>query len=637
MRDRIVRSAGVAFVCALVAALSVPAFAGATNGSGRVPLGNSVPSWATVANLHGSASAKGAMEVHVVLGWRNAKALGALVRNVTDPHSKAYGHFLTPAAFRAAFSPSSADASKVASWLHGQGLTVNQGPASRLWVEATGTVAQMQKAFATKINVYRHDGRLDRAPASAPSVPASLKGIVQSVTGLSDLVAHPNDPAPPPAAFVVAQPCSAYWAEKMATNKPPVYGQVQPYTPCGYTPQQIRGAYGTQYAIDHGNDGSGVTVAIIDAFFNPTLVDDLTQYSKNHGLPAPNITVKKFPPYTADDGRQQGWYGEQALDVDAVHGMAPGANLVFVGAKSNTSLALDHAMAWVLDNHAADETSNSYGFLGENHNGSEIQKEEAMFLQAAAEGIGTYFSSGDNGDEILTLGYRTTDYPASSPNVTAVGGTSLGVGANNDYRLETGWGTSVSNLDHGDWSPAPPGNYFYGAGGGTSRIFSEPWYQVPVVPESLSGYFGGEGRVVPDIGLDADPNTGYDIGITQTFPDGSIKYGEQRIGGTSLSCPLLAGIMALAQQRAGHALGFINPALYQNYQDDPGIVRDVTDPSITIAVVRTNYANGVDNSDGKLFSARTMNTTGTLHTIAGYDDVTGIGTVKGETYLNSFK
>jgi subtilase family serine protease len=257
-------------------------------------------------------------------------------------------------------------------------------------------------------------------------------------------------------------------------------------------------------------------------------------------------------------------------------------------------------------------------------------------MQAAAEGIGTYFSSGDSGDEIANLGYRTTDYPASSPNVTAVGGTSLGVDANNGYYLETGWGTSVSNLVKGDWSPAPPGNYFYGAGGGTSRIFGEPWYQVPVVPTSLSGYWGGAGRVVPDIGLDADPNTGYEIGITQTFPDGSVKYGEQRIGGTSLACPLEAGIMALAQQRAGHALGFINPALYQNYENNPSIVRDVVDPSITIAVVRTNYNNGVDNSDGKSFSVRTMNTTGTLHTIPGYDDVTGIGTVNGEAYLNSF-
>jgi subtilase family serine protease len=634
MRDRIARRVGVAAIgVVVITAMALPAFAG---GSSRVAVRGSVPAWATPKNLHGVANARGTMDIHVLLGWRDTKGLAAYVRSVTNPKSSGYGHYLSAAAFHAAYSPSKASAAKVASWLRSQGLKVTAGPASRLWVAATGSVAAVQKAFGTKINVYRSHGELLRAPASAPTVPASLKSIVKGVTGISDLFAHTNDPAPPPGAFVVAQPCSAYWAEKMATNKPPAYGQIQPYTPCGYSPQQIQGAYGITGAIKSGNDGSGVTVAVIDAFYNPTLVPDLKQYSKNHDLPAPDISLKKFPPYTADDARQQGWYGEQALDVDAVHGMAPGAHILYVGAKSNSNTALDHAMAYVLDNEAADETTNSYGFLGENVPGSVIQEEEALFAQAAAEGIGTYFSSGDSGDEIGNLGYRSTDYPASSPNVTAVGGTSLGVDANNSYRLETGWGTSVSNLSHGDWDPAPPGNYFYGGGGGTSRIFAEPWYQVPVVPESLSGYFGGEGRVVPDIALDGDPNTGYLLGITQTFPDGSVKYGEQRIGGTSLSSPLLAGIMALAQQRAGHPLGFINPALYQNYQDDPSIVRDVVDPSITIAVVRTNFVNGVDNSDGKAFSVRTMNTTGTLHTIPGYDDVTGIGTVNGETYLDSF-
>ena len=634
MRDRIARRAAVAVVAsALVAAIALPALAG---GSTNVTLSGHVPGWANAKNLQGPAAAASTMDIHVLLGWRHADRLAAYARSVSDPHSKSYGRFLSPAALHASFSPSATDASAVASWLRSQGMNVTAGPASRLWVAATGSVASIQRAFGTNINLYRHAGAAMRAPASAPSIPASLKGIVHGVTGLSDLFAHPDDPAPPPPAFVVAQPCSLYWAEKMATNKPPAYGEVQPYTPCGYSPQQMEGAYGITGAIKSGNDGKGVTVAVLDAYYNPTLVSDLKQYSKNHDLPAPNITLKKFPPYLDPDPNQQGWYAEQALDVDSVHSMAPGAHILYVGAKSNSNTALDHAMAWVLDNKAADETSNSYGFRGENVPGSVIQEEEALFMQAQAEGIGTYFSSGDSGDEILTLGYRTTDYPASSPNVTAVGGTSLGVDANNNYRLETGWGTSVSNLDKGDWSPAPPGNYFYGAGGGTSRIFAEPWYQIPVVPTSLSGYFGGAGRVVPDIALDGDPNTGFLLGITQTFPDGSVKYGEQRIGGTSLSCPLLAGVMALAQQRAGHGLGFINPALYQYYQDDPSIVRDVVDPSITIAVVRTNYVNGVDNSDGKAFSVRTMNTTGTLHTIPGYDDVTGIGTPWGEAYLNAF-
>jgi subtilase family serine protease len=503
-----------------------------------------------------------------------------------------------------------------------------------LWVEASGSVAVLQHAFATRINVYQHAGTLMRAPATNPSVPSSLKGIVRGVSGLDDTVATPTRPAPPPVSFTVGTPCSVYWSAKIATNKPPAYGVYQPYTPCGYAPDQVQGAYGVSGAIGSGNDGTGVTVAILDAYWQKSLVSDLQTYSSNHGLPAPDISLKKFGPYTDRKPKQQAWYGEQSLDTDAVHSMAPGATILYVGA-NNPGEGLTEAMAWVLDQHAADLTTNSYGYFGESLPQGQILEQESLWQQAGAEGIGTYFSSGDSGDEIVNLGYRTTDYPASSAWVTAVGGTSLGVGADDSYVFETGWGTSISSLSDKAWDPAPPGDYLYGGGGGTSRIFGEPWYQYGVVPASLSGYFGGAGRVVPDIGALGDPNTGFTVGETQTFPDG-VRYGEFRLGGTSLSCPLIAGIMALAQQRAGGPLGFINPALYAAYSSDSSIVRDIIDPRTTVAVVRTNWVGNDPSSGQKTFSLRTMNTTGTLHTIRGYDDVTGIGTPWGEAYLDAF-
>jgi subtilase family serine protease len=576
------------------------------------------------------------MTIDAALGWRNQAALDALVRAVTDPKSQSYGQYLSPAQFHAKFSPSEADAAAAGAWLRSGGLKVGAGPASRLWVSGTGTVGQIQKLLGVTINRYKVNGHVLRAPESAPAIPHSLSGVVKGFVGLTDLYATATRKAPPPPGFVVGTPCSEYWNQLMAKNMPPAYGEMHAYTPCGYTPQQIRGAYGVADAIKGGNNGQGVTVAIIDAFLNPTLVSDLETYSENHNLPAPKIRVKQFHPYQGDRGNQQGWYGEQALDLDAVHSMAPAASLVFVGASDNRGNNLNAAMAWVLDNHAADETSNSYGYAGEQLGQHVINVQENMFKQAAAEGIGTYFSSGDSGDEIDNLGFRTTDYPASSANVTAVGGTSLGVDANKNYYLETGWGTRVSNLAHKEWTPAPPGDFLYGGGGGTSRVFSEPWYQVPVVPSDLVHYFGGNGRVVPDVAAVGDPNTGFTIGITQKFFDGT-RYGEYRIGGTSLSAPLMAGIMALAQQRAHQALGFINPALYQAYQANPGIVHDVVDPSTTIAVVRTNFVNGQNDDNGKAFSLRTMNQTGTLHTKPGYDDVTGVGTPNGEAYLDAFK
>lgn len=125
-----------------------------------------------------------------------------------------------------------------------------------------------------------------------------------------------------------------------------------------------------------------------------------------------------------------------------------------------------------------------------------------------------------------------------------------------------------------------------------------------------------------DVAADADPNTGYIIGETQTFPDGSVKYSEFREGGTSLACPLMAGIMALADQVAGRAHGFANPVFYSHAGD----FADVQSPAAPVAVVRTNFNNNVDASGGLSYRLRAMNQTLSLRTTPGYDDVTGLGT-----------
>jgi subtilase family serine protease len=198
------------------------------------------------------------------------------------------------------------------------------------------------------------------------------------------------------------------------------------------------------------------------------------------------------------------------------------------------------------------------------------------------------------------------------------------VGASNNYLFETGWGTDTSSWKGNAWSPTPPGSWLYGGGGGVSQIFAEPWYQLGVVPQSVFSAQGRTGRAVPDIAALADPNTGYIIGQTQTFPDGTVKYSEYRIGGTSLASPIMAGIMALADQAAGRPHGFANPVIYS--LAGSGAYHDVTSPSSTVAVVRADYANSVDASAGILYSLRTMNQTLSLKTTPGYDDVTGLGT-----------
>ncbi|TMD64632.1 MAG: serine protease, partial [Chloroflexi bacterium] len=306
-----------------------------------------------------------------------------------------------------------------------------------------------------------------------------------------------------------------------------------------------------------------------------------------------------------------------------VHGMAPAANIVYVGAPNNFQ-DLDAALNHVVDQHLAQIITNSYDFNTELLPPSYIKSYEDTILQGVVEGIGIYFSSGDNSDESLVEGYTTTDWPASSPFVTAVGGSSLAVGASNTYLFETGWGTTTPSRAGTTRSPTPPSSWLYGAGGGVSRLFAEPSYQVGVVPNSVFTTQGRIGRAVPDIAVIADPNTGYLIGETQTFPGGIVKYSEYRVGGTSLSSPIMAGIMALADQAAGHPHGFANPVFYS--LAGSASLKDIVNPASTVAAVRTNYNNNVDASAGLYRQLRTMNQTLSLQTTPGYDDVTGLGT-----------
>jgi subtilase family serine protease len=195
--------------------------------------------------------------------------------------------------------------------------------------------------------------------------------------------------------------------------------------------------------------------------------------------------------------------------------------------------------------------------------------------------------------------------------VTSVGGTSTAIGADGAISFETGWGTVKYSLssDGTTWNSV---GFLYGAGGGTSSLFQRPAYQDGVV---TSPY-----RAVPDVGMDADPNTGMLIGQTQTFPDG-VYYDQYRIGGTSLASPLFAGMTALSLQNAGHAVGLLNPTIYasqSSFTDVKGNPKEAGD-------VRVDFANGVDGSNGLLYSVRTFDQDSSLKTTKGYDLVTGVG------------
>ena len=619
--------------CSLVSTVTlVPAVRSSTtpvlaaDSVGRTLLVGSAPSWAVPANYVEAAEPTADVGFRVYLGWTNPVAAEALARAVSDPHGATYGQYLTPNQFRSQFAPAANDVAKVENWLRSQGFSVIYTPKNNHYVSAEGSVAQLAAAFGAHFGLYNVQGQTLRSPAAEVSIPSTLAGVIKAVIGLDEsyqfVETHRrvDTQAPPTAGFRNAPPLPSYWAEPPLSPYTFPTGFISiagtaPWSPKGYTPDQIKGAYGIS-----GYDGSGQTVAIIDAYGSPTILRDVNQWSTNRGLPVMTTAqllqvvppgVYKRPQNPKQD--PQGWYGEETLDVEAVHGMAPGARIVYVGAP-NSYQDLDAAMNYVVDQHLAQIVTNSYGFsTTELLPPGYVLPMEDTLIQAAIEGIGVYFSSGDSGDETVNFGFATTDWPASSPWVTAVGGTSLGIGAAGTRVLETGWGTSNYNCDTSTLICTRTG-WAYGSGGGVSVDFIEPGYQ-----KSAGLTFSGRG--VPDVAALADPQAGLLVGQTQTFPDG-VYYDEYRVGGTSLASPIFAGLMALADQKAGHAHGFANPLLY----DNPAAFYDVV--PLKTAVARRNFLDNVDASAGTVDRLRTLGDysgSPTQQTAVGWDNVTGLG------------
>lgn len=663
--------------------------------AGRVSLPGSRPAWASSHAFTGTTAGSSQIAFRVYLSWRSDPT--NLIKSVTTPGSPEYGHYLTAAQFNAQFAPSAAEVASVSHWLRSAGLTVEHVPTNRLYVAAQGTVAQADAAFNTTLGNYSVQGMTLRAPETTPSVPSSLPQV--SVIGLDDSAAlvhtdHITPTAPPAAGFRNPVQCGATWGAATTQNTPeptplavynpntkktfelksktgsvtlPNYPNPSTtptnFSTCGYTPAQLRGAYGLTKA----DNGKGQTVAVIDAYASPTIVQDVNKYFYRHnvtptGAAATHFKGNLIPPLSAKNFTQvvhpgtykvpnnlaqypSDWYGEETLDVEAVHAMAPKAHIVFVGAP-NAYQDLDAALNTVVSRHLASMVTNSYGWSTEALPPGYIKPYMSIMQEAAATGIGVYFSSGDFGDETggNTKVTPTPDWPASSPLVTAVGGTTLAVGtstAPNQFVGEWGWETGKAVLEgrsqkHPNlhWSTT---SYMYGSGGGVSHLFAEPGYQQGVVPNSVSNGM----RVVPDVSALGDPTTGMLIGQTQTYPNGTTHYGEYRIGGTSLSSPLFTGMMAdvqhLASARKGSQvdIGFANPLLYSKQ----GVFRDIRPVHGRMALIRSDYANYVNKANGYLASARTIGQTQSkaksnpwalsIKVTAGYDDVTGLGAPKG--------
>jgi subtilase family serine protease len=625
-------------LCAIAALLAAPA-AGAQS---EVAVADTQPAWASASNLAGADANARRVVFSVWLGWNRGGDLDRTLAGLYDPSSPTYHHWLTPSQFRARFSPGKGAVEAVRRWLSSEGFSIVGVPSNRLFVTAEGSVARIEQAFGVDENMYRVDGSILRAPNHDPVVPAAVAPLVSAITGLDGAMtlARPNvDTPPPPPAGTSVGPCSGYWGQRTSAAFTNPYGSGPlPWLICGYEPSQIASAYGVDRLHAAGLDGRGETIAITGAFFSPTIRDDAYHFSRRFhlagGHSAPGFDyreivapgTKRFP---KDPAETQSWYIEQALDVEWAHAMAPRAKIVYVGA-ANDARGLDTALNYAVDRHVANVISNSWGLPEEFVSRGEIKAVNSVFQQAAAQGIGVYFASGDDGDNRAVVGVRSAGFPDSSPWVTSVGGTSLAIGSQGEYLWEAGWGTTSTDWNHDHWQPAAPGPFLYGSGGGQSHVFAMPGYQAAEVPPSAAMWNGQLRRVEPDVSMVADPQTGVTFSQTYVLPSGKRRIIDSWIGGTSLSAPLLAGIMALADQDDGAPHGFINPTLY--LMRGTGGLRDVTGGHDSLAVLRNALVNGQ-----VVTRLRSIERDSSLDTAVGWDPVTGLGSPYAPLFVRALR
>jgi subtilase family serine protease len=655
----------------IVGGVASVAFACAAMAAGTSTLGGNVANWVKSAKLTGSASAGTSVTIAVHMSVTNLGGLKALAAEVSNPKSKEYGRYITPQQFGQRFEPAAADVATVKSLLVHSGMTnVTEGPHG-MYITATATVAQLRTAFKVTQNLYSYQGKTLRANNNAPTIPASLASKVLFIEGLDDTstlrqpfhqsetvgalrapatAATSSTPATTPPPVAASNPpkyCNVNYggAEHIAilTTAADVYGAAIPWMNCGYTPQQIQAAYGLNKV---KYTGAGVTVAIVDAYASPTLEADANRYSANHGLPA--LTSGNFSQlipagiYDVSPGEAcgpYGWWEEQSLDVDAVHGSAPGATILFVGSR-DCATSLTVAILNVLYNHLADVVTNSWGNNGESIAPGDQQTFDQAAMAGAVQGTSTLFSSGDDGDLSAPNGVASGSWPSTSAWVTGVGGTTLEIIDTGGDKSEYGWGnyraflndatvtSRTSIVDSGVVTTSNFGytyddySFYAGSGGGISLLESQPSYQVGSVPYALATTLNlastyteplpNPMRVSPDVAMVADPYTGYLFGETFTIAGNALldygckpisateEYCENAIGGTSLASPLMAGVLAVinSKREAGgeSVLGFANPWLYSVGSEGNGVglrdaINQIIAPTEPVSLIRSYAAN----------------------------------------------
>jgi subtilase family serine protease len=374
-----------------------------------------------------------------------------------------------------------------------------------------------------------------------------------------------------------------------------------------YQAAQIQNAYNITPLLNRGINGAGRTIVIVDAYGSPTIASDLQNFDAVMGLPNPSFTVitpaGSPPPFDANDPNQFGWSVETTLDVQWAHVTAPGARIVLAVAASNNDSDILNTTKYVVEHNLGDVISQSFGEAEACMDPTLLNEQHAVFAEAVRKGITLFASSGDSGASQPSCDPNSTDAlfaastPASDPNVTAVGGTSLTADASTGaYQSETAW-----TEPFGCNPPAVAASDVNCSGGGFSTVYARPDYQ--------SALQKNRARGVPDVAYNAGVAGGVliysaTINVAVGLPANAQVFFI--IGGTSAGSPQWAGLAADADQLGGHRMGNINPALYsigQAKSQYAAAMHDITTGNNDVAEIGGGFDAG-----------------------ARWDPVTGLGT-----------
>ena len=514
------------------------------------------------AHLLGQVAPQESIPLALTLPLRDQAGLDTLLHRLYTPGDPMQGRFLTPDEFTQRFGPTEQDYAAIADFARRSGLTVTGTHPNRLLLDVSGPAAIVERALGVRLGRYRTpQGRLFRAPGSEPAIPTALAGRLAGIVGLDTLAVHRPHLRP---------------ALRPADGLEPAAGSGPQG---GLTPADVRNAY----SLSGGATGAGQTIALYELDgYRPT---DIAMYQSAYGLPATSLINILVDGASGAAGTNA---DEVTLDIELAQALAPNISHILVYETPNDGQDAHYLDCYnrISTDNLAKQVSTSWGSPEGQNSQSFLQGENRIFQQMAAQGQTIFSATGDNGayDDATTL---SVDDPGSQPYVTGVGGTRLSSGPGGAYQSEAAWGSPA------DTTLSPQGS---GGGGGFSVQWPVPSYQAGISPAPAN-------RSVPDVALNADPNTGYSV-----YTSGAWHV----FGGTSVGAPLWAGFTALVNgQRAAAGLapvGFLNPPLYQ----------------IGASASYAGGFNDVKTGSNLFYPAHT-----------GYDNASGLGTFSGDALLNT--